>query len=198
MITAEHIRDLYRQINGDPPMAPDDVAYCRRHFRPIPDEPDFPRGTILTLIAAGYLPVPSYLLPDGDLMVHPDYLDPIRRAGGHTRLHDWFTGQWSADDRVTAEQEWRGYLSGQYVCLRRVTPQTIQRKTHLIAHIRTMIRDSTSDTPELRRALAQSVDELDHLELPFTAYDRLRFGGPTSRDIWIDQVRRVHLTAAAV
>jgi hypothetical protein len=27
------------------------------------------------------------------------------------------------------------------------------------------------------------------VELPFTAYDRLRFGGPTSRDTLIDAVR---------
>ncbi|MEU5663220.1 DUF6058 family natural product biosynthesis protein [Streptomyces longwoodensis] len=33
------------------------------------------------------------------------------------------------------------------------------------------------------------VDELDILERSFTAYDRLRFGGPTSRDTCIDAVR---------
>lgn len=29
---------------------------------------------------------------------------------------------------------------------------------------------------------------------PFAAYDNLRFGGPTSRQVWIDDVRRDHLT----
>jgi hypothetical protein len=32
------------------------------------------------------------------------------------------------------------------------------------------------------------VDELDALEPKFTAYDRLRFGGPTSRDTCIDAI----------
>ncbi|MFC4090091.1 MULTISPECIES: DUF6058 family natural product biosynthesis protein [Micromonospora] len=33
------------------------------------------------------------------------------------------------------------------------------------------------------------VDELDALEPAFTGYDRLRFGGPTSRDSCVDAVR---------
>ena len=33
-------------------------------------------------------------------------------------------------------------------------------------------------------------DELDELEPPFTAYDRLRFAGPVSRDTLITAVRR--------
>jgi hypothetical protein len=33
------------------------------------------------------------------------------------------------------------------------------------------------------------VDELESVELPFTGYDRLRFGGPTSRDTLIDAIR---------
>lgn len=33
------------------------------------------------------------------------------------------------------------------------------------------------------------VDELESVELPFTGYDRLRFGGPVSRDTLIDAIR---------
>jgi hypothetical protein len=33
------------------------------------------------------------------------------------------------------------------------------------------------------------IDELDALEPAFTAYDRLRFNGPTSRDTCIDAMR---------
>jgi hypothetical protein len=43
------------------------------------------------------------------------------------------------------------------------------------------------------------VDELDALEPPFAPYDRLRFGGPISRDTLIDDVRaRFPRTAASV
>jgi hypothetical protein len=53
------------------------------------------------------------------------------------------------------------YLSGQYVCL-------------------------TETTPQLLHTL---VDELDAQTAEFTAYDRLRFGGPVSRDTLINDVR---------
>ncbi|MCF6378340.1 GNAT family N-acetyltransferase [Nocardioides KLBMP 9356] len=35
---------------------------------------------------------------------------------------------------------------------------------------------------------------LDELLLPMTAYDRLRFGGPTSRERWVDRMRAEYLT----
>ncbi|PYJ92069.1 MAG: hypothetical protein DME71_00360, partial [Verrucomicrobia bacterium] len=38
-------------------------------------------------------------------------------------------------------------------------------------------------------SLHRLVDELDELEPPFTAYDRLRFRGPISRDTCINAVR---------
>lgn len=79
-----------------------------------------------------------------------------------------------------AEQEWRSYLSGQYVCLKSVTPQNIQRKTELVTAI-----------DAARAELTKLVDELDALEPPFTAYDRLRFNGPVSRDTHIDALRAV-------
>ncbi|WP_418608153.1 DUF6058 family natural product biosynthesis protein [Georgenia sp. SUBG003] len=44
-----------------------------------------------------------------------------------------------------------------------------------------------------RDRLAAAVDRLDELEPPFTGYDRKRFGGPTSRQVWIDDVRTTHL-----
>jgi len=66
------------------------------------------------------------------------------------------------------------------VCLHSVTPDTIRRKDQLVKAI-----DATADPCELESL----VDELDQLEPAFTAYDRLRFGGPVSRDTHITAVR---------
>ncbi|MFJ2932653.1 DUF6058 family natural product biosynthesis protein [Streptomyces sp. NPDC087219] len=49
--------------------------------------------------------------------------------------------------------------------------------------------DGVGPSPEWRAALHARVDELDALEPAFTAYDRLRFGGPTSRDTCVDAPR---------
>ncbi|MFJ5137734.1 DUF6058 family natural product biosynthesis protein [Streptomyces sp. NPDC088707] len=49
--------------------------------------------------------------------------------------------------------------------------------------------DGPGPSPEWRAALHARVDELDALEPAFTAYDRLRFGGPTSRDVCVDAPR---------
>ena len=46
------------------------------------------------LMAAGLVPLPSYLLADGTPMVPRDHLDPVGWAGGTHRLHDWFVAYW--------------------------------------------------------------------------------------------------------
>jgi hypothetical protein len=55
------------------------------------------------------------------------------------------------------------------------------------------IRDAVAEPkPESALWLARLhilVDGLESVELPFTGYDRLRFGGPTSRDTLIDAIR---------
>ena len=81
----------------------------------------------------------------------------------------------------------------------------IRQKTERIA-------DATEAVERLRRdpsdpigrgLLGQAVDGvlavpgLDALLLPMTAYDRLRFGGPTSRELWVDVPRAEFLTPVA-
>ena len=72
---------------------------------------------------------------------------------------------------------------------RSVTPATIQAKTRAIEDIKAAI----DDLPESRDLLAEAVDRLDALEPAFTGYDLLRFGGPSSRQVWIEDVRAEHL-----
>jgi hypothetical protein len=194
------IRELYVAVNGDHPMTAADDAYVRRLFVPLFGDSDWPLETVCGLIAERRLPLPSYVLSDGTLMVHPGYLDNLRAAGGPDRIEAWFKAHWAAEQQDQAVEEWDAYLSGQYVCLYDVTPQTIQAKTRLIEQIKELVgRLEDSGNDDMREALRAAVDELDALEPPFAPdYDRLRFGGPSSREVWIDGVRAAHLRHATL
>lgn len=139
------------------------------------------------LMLANRLPLPSYITSDGTQMVARDLLELPRRAGGYDQLPDWFARQFgSSRDAI---RQWDGYLSGQYVCLRDVLPETMQRKDELVDAITAAIAQPEPANPDWLESLHHLVDELDALEPPFTDYDRLRFGGPVSRDTCIDAVR---------
>jgi RimJ/RimL family protein N-acetyltransferase len=185
-MSLERVRERYREVNGDHPMSPEDDCYVRAHFVEVPG-PDATFGRMV----AGELPLPSYLLADGTPMVPADYLEPVEWAGGLDRLRAWFLDHWPANAQDAAEEEWAAYLSGQYVCLRSVTPLTIRRKTALVEQVRAAVtvlerepRDATA-----RGSLGEATSRLDELELPMTDYDRLRFDGPLSRETWVEVPR---------
>ncbi|MCX4756116.1 DUF6058 family natural product biosynthesis protein [Kitasatospora purpeofusca] len=186
----------YLEVNGEHPMTEADDAYVDRHFAPLEPlcarhgrDPDEVRGHML----AGRLPLPGYLRSDGTEMVAPDLLELVDEAGGLAELPDWFRAHWT--DREEGAEEYESYLSGQNVCLHRLHPVTMRRKAELVRGI-TEALGRPADGPSGRlpelSALHALVDELDALEPPFTTYDRLRFGGPVSRDTCIDAVRRDH------
>ncbi|MBB4981591.1 MULTISPECIES: DUF6058 family natural product biosynthesis protein [Streptomyces] len=181
----------FREVNGDHPMTADDDAYVTAQFVPLealcgalgrdPDE-------VRRLMLAGLLPLPGYLRSDGAEMVPRDLFALADAAGGVEHLRTWFTGHW--EDPAQGDAEWAAYLSGQYVCLHAVTPAGIRRKAELTAEITARLAAAGDDpSPEWRLALHACVDELDALEPAFTAYDRLRFGGPVSRDTCVDAPR---------
>ena len=180
----------YLEVNGRHGMTPADDTYVDQHFVTLDElclgrteTPDQVRAHML----AGRLPLPSYLRSDGTEMVPPDLLELADRAGGVSRLPEWFQSRWT--DRGKADEEWRSYLSGQYVCLRSVRPDTIIRKDQLTSAITDALADPKPGSALWLARLHILVDELESIELPFTAYDRLRFCGPTSRDTLIDGVR---------
>ncbi|MFD8315792.1 DUF6058 family natural product biosynthesis protein [Kitasatospora purpeofusca] len=186
----------YLEVNGEHPMTEADDAYVDRHFAALEplcarhgQDPDEVRGHMLD----GRLPLPGYLRSDGTEMVAPDLLELVDEAGGLAKLPDWFRGHWA--DREEGAEEYESYLSGQNVCLHRLHPVTMRRKAELVRGITEALgrpTDGPSDRLPDLSALHALVDELDALEPPFTAYDRLRFGGPVSRDTCIDAVRRDH------
>jgi Family of unknown function (DUF6058) len=177
-------------VNGTQPMTAEDDSYVSQWYVPL-EALAKTVGTAVCelrrLMLANRLPLPSYILRDGTQMVARDLLELARRAGGYEELPDWFAQQFkSSRDAI---REWDGYLRGQYVCLRDVLPETIQRKNELVIAITKMVSKPEPQSDEWLELLHCFVDELDQLEPPFTAYDRLRFGGPISRDTCIDAVR---------
>jgi hypothetical protein len=176
-----------------------DVDYIRAGFVAL-DELCRARGddpqAVRAEIAAGRLPGPSYLLDDGTQMVPPDYFDLVDEAGGVAHLSDAFLRRYAEASAAEpealppAQDEWQAYLSGEYgVCLRRVSPETIVRKSALMQRIEGLLEDAQRDSPDWRASLRTAVDELDALEREFAPYDRIRFGGPVSRDRLIAAVR---------
>ena len=107
--------------------------------------------------------------------------------GGFEELPGWFAQQFQLSR--DAIREWDGYLRGHYVCLRDVLPETIQRKDELVKAINKAVSKPKPQDDTWLDSLHLLVDELDQLEPPFAAYDRLRFGGPISRDTCINAVR---------
>ncbi|HEY4457651.1 MAG TPA: DUF6058 family natural product biosynthesis protein [Pseudonocardiaceae bacterium] len=177
-------------LNGEHPMTKADDAYVDEYFVPLARlcaqhgrEIDAVRVDML----AGRLPLPGYLRSDGTEMVPPDLFDLADRAGGLDDLPAWFQSHW--EDEKQGASEWADYLSGQYVCLREQAPHAIQRKDAVLALLTDELAAPQPDQQAWRNHVADLVDELDALELPFTAYDRLRFGGPVTRDVYIDDVR---------
>jgi uncharacterized protein DUF6058 len=180
----------FREVNGDHPMTDADDAYviaqfvvleelCAAHGRDA--------GEVRRLMLERRLPLPGYLRSDGSEMVPADLLALAEEAGGVDRLETWFTAHWA--DQAVGKQEWDSYLSGQYVCLHSVTPANIQRKDYLTAAISAAPAEPDAGSAPWSGRLHALIDELDVLEPAFTAYDRLRFNSPTSRDSCIVAMR---------
>ncbi|MEV5232083.1 DUF6058 family natural product biosynthesis protein [Streptomyces pseudogriseolus] len=186
----QQLAERFREVNGDHPMTDTDDAYVSAQFVVL-EELCAVQGRdadeVRRLMLDGRLPLPGYLRSDGAEMVPADLFALADEAGGADLLEAWFTAHWA--DPVTGKAEWQAYLSGQYVCLHSVTPATIQRKDHLTTVIDAALSEPDAGSVRWTERLHTLVDELDALEPAFTAYDRLRFGGPTSRDTSIDAVR---------
>ncbi|MFJ3255999.1 DUF6058 family natural product biosynthesis protein [Streptomyces sp. NPDC086771] len=186
----QQLGERFREVNGDHPMTDADDVYVSAQFVAL-EGLCADRGrdvdAVRRLMLGQRLPLPGYLRSDGAEMVPSDLFALADEAGGVELLEAWFIAHWA--DPVIGKVEWNAYLSGQYVCLHSVTPAAIQRKTCLTTAISASEDEPDAGSAQWSERLHALVDELDALEPAFTAYDRLRFGGPTSRDTCIDAVR---------
>ena len=187
---AAEVHDRFIIVNGKHPMTAPDDSYVNDHFVDLgqvcsgrAETPDSVRQSMLDRT----LPLPSYLRSDQAEMVPPDYFRLADDAGGTGELPGWFQRHWT--DPHQAAEEWNAYLDGQYVCLREVTPRTIQRKNDVCDSIKRELSAPQPGSGAWLRRMHALVDELDALTTQFTEYDRLRFDGPVSRDTLINDVR---------
>ncbi|WP_250292789.1 DUF6058 family natural product biosynthesis protein [Streptomyces atroolivaceus] len=186
----KELAERFREVNGDHPMTEADDTYVSEQFVVL-EELCAAHGRdadeVRRLMLERLLPLPGYLRSDGREMVPADLFTLAGEAGGAERLEAWFTAHWA--DLAVGREEWNAYLSGQYVCLHSVTPEAIQRKGHLTAEVTAAPGEPDAGSAQWSERLHLLIDELDCLEPAFTAYDRLRFGGPTSRDTCIAAMR---------
>jgi hypothetical protein len=159
-----------------------DVAYVEANYvsleKACAGRPETPEE-VRALVAAGKLPQPSYVLPDGTEMVPADYF-AIADAGRAVFEREFLAAGGSPHQ---IDEEWDGYLSGAYgVCLKVQTPENIVRKDALVKAISGLLAAPEPRDGGWRSRLRTAVDELDELERPFAPdYDRARWG-PSSRD----------------
>jgi hypothetical protein len=145
------------------------------------------------LVERGLLPRATYVLPDGTPMVPSDHAQLLEDAGGdpddiHAHFRERFLTAGGDPDAVEAEHA--AWLSGEYgACLRRTTPEAIVTKAGLMTTITALLARPAPADQTWRILLRSAVDALDQIERPFAAYDRERFGSPTSRDRLITATR---------
>ncbi len=178
-----------------------DVAYVSSQYQSLAracEQHSFDEADVRTLMLAGRLPLPSYVLPDGTPMVPHDYFQLVIEAGStdalqllfKTRLTHAAKVEGLSLDDADIEAAWFGYLNGHYgICLKNTTPENIVLKTKLIGEVHELLSAPQPDSPSWRGRLQKSVNALDALERTFTRYDQIRFGRLPSHVLYVDQVR---------
>jgi hypothetical protein len=188
---AAAVAQRFYAVNGRHEMTPEDDDYVSSWYVPVEElaaDSGVDADELRRLMLANRVPLPSYIRSDGVQMVARDLLALVEAAGGADRVREWFARQWDSPEQAVIE--WDDYLNGKYVCLRSVTPQNMKRKNELVEAITSDLAAPAPASHEWLERLHRNVDELEEIEPPFAPYDRLRFGGPVSRDTLIDDVRR--------
>lgn len=176
----------FAAVNGVHPMTREDDAYVDEWYAPLA-EVATDAVEARRLMLANRLPLPSYLRSDGTEMVPRDLFALAELAGGVEQVPAWFASQF--DEPADAVESWDAYLAGHWVCLRSVTPENMRRKEELVTAIGGLLAEPQPESSAWLSHLHREIDALDELEPPFAPYDRLRFGGPVSRDRLIYEPR---------
>jgi len=141
------------------------IAYVEGASRPMQE-------SVWDFDERGMLPRATYMLPDGTPMAPADHPALLDDAGGNP---------------ADAEEEAEAWLSGEYgAWLHSTSPEAMVAKGTLMT--RRCLLSAPADA-RWRAAVREAVDSLDALERPFAAWDRERFGGPSSRDRLITATR---------
>jgi hypothetical protein len=198
----------------------EDDRYIRRHFvtlERLVARTRVSRATLLQWRSQGLFPRPTYVTEDGERWYPRAYVPLVRRAISlKTDLKVLFREEYRraleqlrylspadfyaelaksmpvhGQPEDTIEREWQAFLTGEYgPCLRTAWFPCILRKGKLLRTIEELVAVPHVDAPGWRRRLRQSVDSLDRLEMPLTAWDQVRRGEPVSRDTHSRSIRQ--------
>jgi hypothetical protein len=174
-----------------PSFSPSDLVYVTTEYHTMAvlcDGRAHEPAHVETLVAEGRLPAATYVLPSGERRYPPDYFALVDEFGVDG-LADGFHARYLAAGGTPdeAEEDWLGYLSGQFgVCLRVVAPESMVAKNRLITTIE-RLRVAPGDAA-WSGAMREAVDALDALLRPYTDFDRERWG-ETGRDRHVTRVR---------
>jgi hypothetical protein len=167
--------------------------------------------------ASGRFPYPTYVSADGSEWYCPAYAVMVRRARSRqldlkalfvvdfdrqlrtlqrrepeiVRLLQIDSGGEDASPEAVIESHWESFLSGQFgACLKVPWVNCMIHKVRLMHRIDLLVADPRTENVAWRAQLRASVNALDRLEQPFAEWDRIRFGGPVTRDTRIVATRR--------
>jgi hypothetical protein len=199
---------------------PEDREYIRSYFvttEELANSVDMDPHEIRAMAASGSFPQPTYVLEDGSEWYPPIYSKTMKQAiQSGKSFADTFRVQIERGLRnllksdkeaygIVAGKEglkegsigelveriWTDFRGGGYgACLKSPVCGSIIKKDLLMSSIESLISSPRPDELEWRRSLRKNVDALDSLELPFADIDRVRFGGPVSRDRLVTAVRQ--------
>jgi hypothetical protein len=197
----------------------EDDEYIRSRFvnlEEIARRSEVPLAVISGWQREGLFPQPTYVTEDSQEWYPPAYAELVRRATARKmtlrslfemdfkraleRLRRSDPAEYRAEltgpegteisPEADTELSWQGFLSGEFgACLRVAWVPCMLRKAKLMRTIAELAGKPALDDPSWRIRLRRSVDSLDHLELPFTQWDRVRFGRPVSRDTHVQAIR---------
>jgi predicted DNA-binding transcriptional regulator AlpA len=194
-------------------LSAEDDLYIRSHFVNLTEIArlcGFSVEEVRKRQSQGEFPRPTYTTSDGVEWYPRGYAVPVRRADATgTSLRALFFQDFRrlsaqkpeetpgedgsvSDSHIDQQilEEWKGYLSGEYgACLKVPWIPCILQKGGLMARIDALLAQPKPESWEWAIELRQAVNALDRLEQPFAHLDRIRFGGPVSRDRYIAAVR---------
>lgn len=159
---------------------------------------------------AGEFPDPTYETPDGKKWFPPYIVVLIGRSlRNGTNPRDEFLQDarkvlekpgyvyrfGNVEATGTGEEDagkmWMDFKSGLYgACLRKPEPESIVAKGNLIRTIKELVSHPETGSSQWRQELRDSVNQLDAIEAQFTDFDRARFGGTVSRDLFITSIKK--------
>jgi predicted DNA-binding transcriptional regulator AlpA len=190
-----------------------DVTHIRGNFlnmNDVMEKSGVTHEVITKWLDRGEFPEPTYLTQDGVLWYPPYLVILVQRSLRNDTnpkyeflldakkvlekpgyVYRFGQVEKTGTDDEDAEKMWDDFKSGLYgACLRKPDPKSIMAKGSLIKTIKELLANPDPENVEWCEKLRKTVNELDSVEAQFTDFDRKRFGGTVSRDVYITSIKK--------